>query len=685
MTSNEVIMFYLNNLAHAKLSHKHTESVLDFVEEMSVDLLGYDICDKWGIKVGRFSGYNRAARAKEKAAEEDAPKCVRSLCMLKNILANCSIVNITALGEDKFIDSMTELFELTNNERRVLQLFACIARFAPLRNLAGELLDCRRFGFHPNVNETTALAAFCGMAESTVQDVFSPNGTLLDSGILSIDDDGEIILNRFIQRAAAHNICDAGQLKADLLGAIHRGDKNLSFSHVQDEYDYVKTLIDSAVRQKISGINILIYGATGTGKTAMTRHIVSALGYDLYGLHTSNKCKQEKAVNLSYLMYAQRILRNDNRSVIMLDEAEDVFAYNRFSSSAMSKLALNQVLERNARPVIWLTNDIDCVDPAYLRRFTYCMELKKPNEEVKKQIWTNICNTHQYQISDADIAKYVRKYDVAPAVIDNAVRAAKLTGMQTAIPNTIDALVQAMTGRRPVDTPTSGIEFDTGLLNTDIDMEKLTQQLVAGKCKNFSLCLYGASGTGKSAFARHLAQQLKIPIIHKRASDLRDKYVGETEKRIAAAFAEAAARGAMLVFDEADSFLRDRTKANAGWEVSATNEMLTQMEAATVPFICTTNLMSDIDSASLRRFLFKIKYEYMTPNQVRLAFKKFFDMTPADGDIRHLTHMSPADFVVVQQKSKVLGITDAAEIIKMLESEMAAKNIKCTRRIGFQD
>ena len=77
MTSNEVIMFYLNNLAHAKLSHKHTESVLDFVEEMSVDLLGYDICDKWGIKVGRFSGYNRAARAKEKAA-----KCRQCRCFI---------------------------------------------------------------------------------------------------------------------------------------------------------------------------------------------------------------------------------------------------------------------------------------------------------------------------------------------------------------------------------------------------------------------------------------------------------------------------------------------------------------------------------------------------------------------------------------------------------------------------
>ena len=98
-----------------------------------------------------------------------------------------------------------------------------------------------------------------------------------------------------------------------------------------------------------------------------------------------------------------------------------------------------------------------------------------------------------------------------------------------------------------------------------------------------------------------------MKIIQKRASDLKDKYVGETEKRIAAAFAQAADQNAILVFDEADSFLRSRTSAQTSWEVSAVNEMLTQMENSQVPFICTTNLMKDIDNASLRRFLFKIK------------------------------------------------------------------------------
>ena len=221
------------------------------------------------------------------------------------------------------------------------------------------------------------------------------------------------------------------------------------------------------------------------------------------------------------------------------------------------------------------------------------------------------------------------------------------------------------------------------MLNTDIDMERLKQQILQCRTKNFSLCLYGASGTGKSAYARYLADALGLKVICKRASDLQDKYVGETEKLIAAAFREAADQGAMLVFDEADSFLRDRTRARASWEVSAVNEMLTQMETATIPFVCTTNLMSDIDSASLRRFLFKVKYDYMTTAQVIQAYQDFFAQTVIASDVSHLTHLAAGDFAVVRRKSEILGITSVAELTKMLEAEMAAKNIKQSNRIGF--
>ena len=84
-----------------------------------------------------------------------------------------------------------------------------------------------------------------------------------------------------------------------------------------------------------------------------------------------------------------------------------------------------------------------------------------------------------------------------------------------------------------------------------------------------------------------------MKVLHKRASDLISKWVGESEQNIAAAFAEARWKKMLLVIDEADSFLQDRRHAHRSWEVTQVNEMLTQMESHPLPFVCTTNLMDD--------------------------------------------------------------------------------------------
>lgn len=217
-------------------------------------------------------------------------------------------------------------------------------------------------------------------------------------------------------------------------------------------------------------------------------------------------------------------------------------------------------------------------------------------------------------------------------------------------------------------------DFDTRLVNTDVDLKRLADQLAESDATEFSLCLYGAPGTGKSAYAKYLAQRLGMNIIIKRASDLKSKWVGDSEKAIANAFKEAHDQGAMLVFDEADSFLSDRSKADASWEVSQVNEMLTQMETSKIPFVCTTNLLATIDKAALRRFIFKVKYGFMTEPQVKLAYERFFGK-PVKKSVKHLTKLSPGDFSVVQKKARVLKITDEAELIEMLEQEMATKDI----------
>ena len=105
-------------------------------------------------------------------------------------------------------------------------------------------------------------------------------------------------------------------------------------------------------------------------------------------------------------------------------------------------------------------------------------------------------------------------------------------------------------------------------------------------------------------------------VFEKRASDLLSKWVGETEQQIAAAFAEARDAGAFLIFDEADSLLADRRGAHRSWEVSQVNEMLTWMESHPLPFACTTNFAEHLDTATLRRFVFKVRLDYVAPEQV---------------------------------------------------------------------
>ena len=101
--------------------------------------------------------------------------------------------------------------------------------------------------------------------------------------------------------------------------------------------------------------------------------------------------------------------------------------------------------------------------------------------------------------------------------------------------------------------------------------------------------------------------------------------------------------------------------------------MLTQMENADIPFICTTNLMSSLDPASLRRFLFKVKYDFMTPAQVADAFKHFFGAAPDAGTLRGLDRMTPGDFAVVKRKADIMGITEMEKLTEMLRTEQAAK------------
>jgi SpoVK/Ycf46/Vps4 family AAA+-type ATPase len=236
----------------------------------------------------------------------------------------------------------------------------------------------------------------------------------------------------------------------------------------------------------------------------------------------------------------------------------------------------------------------------------------------------------------------------------------------------------------------TGYELD--YLNTECQfpLEKIVTSL---KRKGVgTLCFYGLPGTGKTALAEHIATSIEKPLMIKRASDLVSKFVGETEQNMAEMFAEAQREGAVLLLDEADSFLQNRQMAQRNFEVSEVNEMLQGMERFEGIFICTTNLMDRIDEAALRRFSFKIKFLPLKPDMR----EKMFVTQALDSDatrmkplwqtrLAKLRLLAPGDFAVVKRQAVLLGEDIEPEMfLKQLELEHAAKpDVKFDKPIGF--
>ena len=654
---------------------------------------------------------------------KDQPKDLISVLTVTGEWLRNSLKHQSTLVE-KNINALAGLLQLNKAERALL-LYGTLARYQ--RDMRSILVE---FKVNNAPEAYAAIADVAGVDPDQVAEALRAGSRLERIGLVE-------------NLISEHNITDLADLmkvseklppvlmrpyrdQAELMAVFTRLSAKSTlglddFSFVADDARVLCNLLANAVARQEIGINVLLYGPPGTGKTELAKVVAQSAGLELFEVEYADRDGNSLSGRDRYrsLQIAQVFLKGSSQAALLFDEVEDVFppisseaaqwmaradatAMPR-SGSVSGKAWVNQVLESNVVPTIWVTNRIEQIDPAFRRRFAYHLELKSPppgaREELVRKTLTGVA------VSDAFVSRLAQRKGLTPAQIRTAVRFAGLAVCTEQTPadsaNTLETLIerQLKNADQALGNRAAGgarllaaSRYDPALLNVEsrFEIPRMVQALQARS--HGTLCFYGPPGTGKTALAEHIATTLAQPLHVRQASDLMGKYVGETEQNMAAMFREAEAESAILLLDEADSFLQDRRGAQRNYEVSEVNEMLQGMERFHGIFICTTNLMDRIDQAALRRFTFKIQFKPLTRTQ-RLAL---FVTEACAGDaarldsevgkrLTALDQLCVGDFSAVKRQTAILDVRlEPAEFLEQLEAEHRIKpEVRETRGMGF--
>ena len=592
------------------------------------------------------------------------------------------------------IDTLTQLLSLNAAEQTLFRLSVQLRLDEPLKKLS-EVLPKSNF-----VGVSEVLSNLFGLPKSDIISALNDKGKLLGYGLLERNynpdslhdylDWGKMLdFDEFISEP----LDEQTLLKSCTQSAIKTSLNLDDFAYLGEMKAMMLDYLQSSFATYRKGVNILIYGAPGTGKTELATLLAKALSVSAHNITYMDSDGDVISAEdrLNKCRFAQKVLEGQS-SLLIFDEIEDVFRGSFFEKSVaqQNKAWMNQLLENNNVPMIWLSNSVFGIDPAFLRRFDFILEMPDLPLKNKSALITQLT---EGKLSPAYVQHFAKVRSLTPAILSRTIRVAKELNTSNFAETLLMMFNQTLKSQnKPKIEPLvlGKADYNLNYVACNDNIHRISEGLK--QSKKGRVCCYGPPGTGKTAWAAWLAEQLDMPLLLRHGSDLLNCYVGETEKNIAQAFEQAKADNALLVLDEVDTFLFSREGANQSWERSQVNEMLTQIERFEGLMVVSTNLIEVLDPAALRRFDLKLKFDYLTLPQ-RLDFAKQQAeilglplLSEEDlGQIESLNLLTPGDFAAVARRHQFSPFQKVQDWLSALQGECEVKPAfsATTRRIGF--
>ena len=447
--------------------------------------------------------------------------------------------------------------------------------------------------------------------------------------------------------------------------------------------------------------HILLYGKEGTGKTEYARALAKAAGKTLYVFRQDGGMGKYRGKDDLFRLSLVTSSNDAKDTILLVDEAEPILS-TQFASflsffggggNGHSKGRLNNLLDNAKCPIIWIVNHIGQIDASTKRRFTYSIEFTAlPPRAIREHTVNKLAPFGLAASTVEDIATIAARSGL------NAASVTFLAESISALPEEMrrdtpearsellrrvralfDSNTRLITGTIPFRAKT-GSTYSLDALNTSVDATKIVEAISRyydaeerglDLETGLRILLYGESGTGKTEFARYIADTLGRPLLIKRASDILSPWVGISEQQVAEIFREAEETRSILLLDEADSFFSSRENATRNWERTLVNEFLTRMEDFRGVLLCATNAPASLDRAVMRRFHEAVEFYTLSAEGITELLERYFPEVPfTDNQILDLFvngSLTPGDFAALRGRLNFHPITaDAAYITESL-------------------
>jgi hypothetical protein len=259
-------------------------------------------------------------------------------------------------------------------------------------------------------------------------------------------------------------------------------------------------------------------------------------------------------------------------------------------------------------------------------RATIVIDIGPPSAAQREQLWRAALPD-----GELDARGLVERFPLAPALICRAATAARarvgervtIDDVAAGVRSVIDDRLAAYARRVTVTQSWDDLVLPADDFDTLIELVARVRQrrrvhdewgfaAKVGKGLGVSALFSGAPGTGKTMVAGLIARELGLELYQVDLAKVVSKWIGETEKSLAALFDAAEVVPAMLLFDEADALFGKRTEVRSSNDRYAnleTNYLLQRLETFTGVCVLTSNHESLIDPAFQRRLSVHVRFE----------------------------------------------------------------------------